>query len=285
MDEDLADDDALYGDEYLDALLSDAYGYEESDDLIDEYMDLYDSLLDEKANDMLDDDETISSLTELEDLLDEYDDVQTLMESDDQMATDAYIAALLAEEQANDNLYSSAAAIEAEDADDFVTNYENLYDEQIEDDYYAYDDDEAYSDLYAAEQEDEWSNANNLLDQMYRYEAEYDNVYDEDVYDDYDDEEEEEEESAFVAVNGDVTMNNLPNNAWVWQLLILSFSLGVCSCLCYYATKVNPSRRGSYDFEHNKKGNYSKVSFESANSAYDHSDVIDQQSDIELIEQ
>merc|ERR1712087_647258 len=95
----------------------------------------------------------------------------------------------------------------------------------------------------------------------------------------------DDEENVFV---DDKILNNLQNNAWVWQLLILSFSLGVCSCLCYYATKVKPSN-GKYDFEHNKKGNYAKVSFESANSAYDHDDddiVIDEQrSDVELIEQ
>merc|ERR1712228_1065720 len=93
----------------------------------------------------------------------------------------------------------------------------------------------------------------------------------------------DDEENVFV---DDKILNNLPNNAWVWQLLILSFSLGVCSCLCYYATKVKPSARGSFDFEHNKKGNYSKVGVESAHSAFDHSDVIAsvQQSDIELID-
>merc|ERR1712233_44725 len=74
--------------------------------------------------------------------------------------------------------------------------------------------------------------------------------------------EDEEEENVKITENVD----NLENNAWVWQLLILSFSLGVCSCLCYYATKVKPSR-GVYDFSHGQKGKYSKVSFESAHSA------------------
>eukprot|EP01084_Bolivina_argentea_P272877 464711_1 len=69
----------------------------------------------------------------------------------------------------------------------------------------------------------------------------------------------------------------IENNAWVWQLLILSFSLGVCSCLCYYATKVKPSN-GKYDFRHHR-GKYSQVGVESQHSAFD--DIIDQQSDIE----
>merc|ERR1712228_343515 len=224
-------EDDLYGDEYLNALLSDdeSYQYEESEDLIDQYMDLYDSLLDIKKSENLLDDETLSSLMEIEDLLDEYENLQneyddiyndddeydnlqmledymdyyTEKESnDDKVPNDAYLAAILSEEQSNDDLYFSAL-----------------------------DDDE---------------------------------------------------ENVFV---DDKILNNLPNNAWVWQLLILSFSLGVCSCLCYYATKVKPSRRGQFDFGHNKKGNYSKVDFESANSAYDHNDVIDHESDIELIEQ
>merc|ERR1712151_698216 len=72
------------------------------------------------------------------------------------------------------------------------------------------------------------------------------------------------------------------NNAWVWKLLILSFALGVCSCLCYYATKVRPSGgKKRYDFGHGRHGKYSQVGLESAQSAYDHDDIIDHQSVID----
>merc|ERR1712130_281596 len=220
--------------------------------------------------------------------------------------------------------------------DEFYSEYDDLYNaDEIDSEYYDYseykeDDDNVYADLYDYDQyddneEDEWSNANNLLKEMYEYQSEYDNLYKDNEYNSeknewsnansqyqaeydynlYDNEEYDsltdqvynfddiqmeeyndyyDEENVFV---NDKNLNNLPNNAWVWQLLILSFSLGVCSCLCYYATKVRPLPNGKFDFGHNKKGNYSKVDFESAHSAYDHDDVIasDHESDIELIEQ
>ncbi len=108
----------------------------------------------------------------------------------------------------------------------------------------------------------------------YNDEANY-NEEDDDYYDNEDDFYADSDEEEYIE-----NIANLENNAWVWQLLILSFSLGVCSCLCYYATKVKPSGGSSYDFRH-QKGKYNKVSFESAHSAYDHDDIIDQQSDIE----
>jgi len=143
----------------------------------------------------------------------------------------------------------------------------------IADEYY----DDMDDDDYDSEEEDEWSSANALLSAMYEYEQ---NNIDDDEENAYDD-----EEHVFV---DDDPLDKLPNNAWVWQLLILSFSVGVCSCLCYYATKVKlSSQKGRFDFAHGqKKGSYSKVKFEeSGQSAYDHDDVIHQESDIELIEQ
>merc|ERR1719334_684031 len=71
---------------------------------------------------------------------------------------------------------------------------------------------------------------------------------------------------------------DLQDNAWVWKLLILSFALGVCSCLCYYATKVKPAAGKRYDFGHGRHGKYSQVGLD---SAYDYDDIIDQRSVIE----
>merc|ERR1712141_661908 len=68
---------------------------------------------------------------------------------------------------------------------------------------------------------------------------------------------------------------DLQDNAWVWKLLILSFALGVCSCLCYYATKVRPAGT-RYDFGHVHRGKYAQVGLDSAHSAYDDI-IIDQQ--------
>merc|ERR1712152_122597 len=102
-------------------------------------------------------------------------------------------------------------------------------------------------------------------------EYEQEDAFDDDEYDEYDE----------LTDQDTKIVNNVENNAWVWQLLILSFSLGVCSCLCYYATKVKPSngKMGQYDFRHQQRGKYSKVQFESGHSAYDHDDIIDQQLD------
>merc|ERR1719229_545943 len=78
--------------------------------------------------------------------------------------------------------------------------------------------------------------------------------------------------------NGVRYPTDLQDNAWVWKLLILSFALGVCSCLCYYATKVKPAAGKRYDFGHGRHGKYSQVGLD---SAYDHDDIIDQRSVIE----
>lgn len=122
------------------------------------------------------DDETLSSLAEIEDLLDEYDDddnlqiLQDYMDyyaeqegDDDKLPKDAYLAAILSEGQSNDNLYSAAF----EDADD-MTYYQNLYDEEFGD----YD--EEYNDLY--DEYEDYETYSNALDELlasYEYDDEY----------------------------------------------------------------------------------------------------------------
>jgi len=222
--------------------------------------------------------------------------------------------------------------------------YDDLYDSEYDDYSDLYDDkewaygrgDEGYS--YTADSEDnEWSNANDVLSEYYQYaqdqgevdsaysdlygsgdyqfsdgqyaESEYGDLYaeqeghgygygygsaygQESGYDDdagYDEEamyraDGDEEYDGYDSVESEWSdvryPTDLQDNAWVWKLLILSFALGVCSCLCYYATKIRP-RGGRYDFGHGRNGKYIQVGLDSAQSAYDHDDIIDQQSVIE----
>merc|ERR1712113_975342 len=121
---------------------------------------------------------------------------------------------------------------------------------------YEYADDSEYNNNEVVEEEYD-----------YNYNENDNNEYDNNEYDN--NEYEAEEESELY----DESTNTMPmeNNAWVWQLLILSFSLGVCSCLCYYATKVKPSnsKNGRYDFRHSHRGKYSQVGVQSAYSEHD----------------
>jgi len=182
---------------------------------------------------------------------------------------------------------------------------------------YAQDDDsDLYDDDDGGNANDEWSNANELLSDFYEHAQEQeqeqeqadeqyadaygqqdyayvDEFVDDSEYNDmfgeyYDDEQssreyadafddEDDEDDAYLS--RERMVNNIPNNAWVWQLLILSFTLGVCSCLCYYATKISPSS-GKYDFFHRGRARYSKVYAESGHSAFDHDSI--EQSDIEI---
>merc|ERR1712087_327147 len=99
---------------------------------------------------------------------------------------------------------------------------------------------------------------------------EYGGAYDEEEDDEFDD----DFEGEFA-----VPVPDLKDNAWVWQLLILSFSLGVCSCLCYYATKMRPSR-GQFDFYHWKQNSaYAQVGLDEDTqdiSALDEENMINQ---------
>eukprot|EP01083_Nonionella_stella_P068705 182630_1 len=271
--------------------------YEQYSDLYDnQYSDLYDNLYDDVAveedesEDYTEEDWANANVA----LEDEYADLYDEEEAYGDIYDDVY------KEQEYDNLYDDLYDDEYEIVDSDADNYGWAYN----DDDYAeiQDDDDEYNeesmDVYNAESE----YSDNLYDDLYEdemvqqdnyetydddndaaYDNEYDHVYD-DIYDVIYNDDAYDDDS--YDTDGDMEPRVVPdlhNNAWVWQLLILSFSLGVCSCLCYYATKIKPTN-GVYDFSHYRhKAAYSKVSFESGISAYDHDDIIEHpsQSDIE----
>lgn len=188
-------------------------------------------------------------------------------------------------------------------------DYSDLYEfEKYAHDYYH---DDALYDGKGDSEDNEWSNANAVLGEYYEYanakqdegewnqlEAAYSDMYGDDdghfhgedhkedggYYSQKDAYYSESIESQDDGLDAEERWNeiryptDLQDNAWVWKLLILSFALGVCSCLCYYATKVKPAAGKRYDFGHGRHGKYSQVGLD---SAYDHDDIIDQRSVIE----
>ncbi len=226
------EEDGDLTDDYLEALLSNEMeDYEEyiddndileadyfDDGAIKEYLDLYESLNSMDGEDYLQDDiEKYSYLTELEGILDdlqsfgdideddmdsldglrEIDDYSTLNNNDKKeynkqmKALQGYMDELIVDDY-DDEEYGDMVAEYNKNNNDDIYSYAYGIDENENDIYDGYDQDEG---------DDEWSNANHILNDYYQYAQEqedvdaYANLYeDEDEYEyEYDDEYDDEE--------------------------------------------------------------------------------------------